>query len=490
MRRRSSNQSSPSLAIPSLHPTLQGALESLDIDLEEELARYRRQRHVARYAKTYAQRRPDPTSDPMANAALGAIGAGIALPTVSRSVEPKSAESPSPSVRPTPPPPPPRRNVANSELSESSQLTLAQAATTVSSATALQPHSSQLAPVLPEAAEALANPDEYDQPDDYLASSEELLRGMVEEEKALRTEREPALLDTLLTPLGIGSMLLLLLSSVTLGYIIMNPSSLSFLNLDVMSNNQPVTPEAQNDNAAVSTQNLNGSGIPNSPNLANEEFVDLDLDTLGTLPTDRPSPANSAPAPTSQPSATNPAVSPAAMQPPTAATQADLPTVPVPRSVSSPRISSARTPAPPVVESAPPMRSARPAAESAPPVRSAPSRPAARPAPAQPAPVQAARPAPPPAPSPSVAAASTTPAPSSAAPATPTPPEDYYYVVTEYSGDRSLDEVREAVPDAYVRNFSNRARVQSGAFSSETAAEELVEDLAEQGISAEIYRPE
>jgi cell division septation protein DedD len=67
--------------------------------------------------------------------------------------------------------------------------------------------------------------------------------------------------------------------------------------------------------------------------------------------------------------------------------------------------------------------------------------------------------------------------------------EDLYYVVTDYDGDNSLEAARQSVDDAYVRNFPDGARVQLGAFSEESRAEEMRNHLEQQGISAEIYQP-
>jgi len=68
--------------------------------------------------------------------------------------------------------------------------------------------------------------------------------------------------------------------------------------------------------------------------------------------------------------------------------------------------------------------------------------------------------------------------------------DTYYYVVTDYSGDASLNDAREAVGDAYVRNFPDAgAQVQFGAFTDSAGAESLLNELQRQGISAEIYQP-
>jgi hypothetical protein len=61
-------------------------------------------------------------------------------------------------------------------------------------------------------------------PNDYLKSSEALLKSLVEDEP--KTQAQSNSNNTLLSPLGIGSMLLLLLGSLTLGYIIFNLKNL------------------------------------------------------------------------------------------------------------------------------------------------------------------------------------------------------------------------------------------------------------------------
>lgn len=72
----------------------------------------------------------------------------------------------------------------------------------------------------------------------------------------------------------------------------------------------------------------------------------------------------------------------------------------------------------------------------------------------------------------------------------PAPRGNYYYVITPYSGDPSLENAREAVPDAYVRNFEAGANVQLGAFNDAARAEELIQQLQDQGIPAELYQTE
>jgi hypothetical protein len=63
-------------------------------------------------------------------------------------------------------------------------------------------------------------------------------------------------------------------------------------------------------------------------------------------------------------------------------------------------------------------------------------------------------------------------------------------VVTDYTGDPSLEEARTAIDDAYVRNFEVGARIQMGAFNTPEGAAAMIEELENQGIQAEIYEPQ
>jgi cell division protein FtsN len=66
---------------------------------------------------------------------------------------------------------------------------------------------------------------------------------------------------------------------------------------------------------------------------------------------------------------------------------------------------------------------------------------------------------------------------------------DRYYVVTDYTGDPSLNQARQAVSDAYVRNFNDGAKVQMGSFTDAASAEQLAQDLQQQGVPAKVYHP-
>ena len=64
-----------------------------------------------------------------------------------------------------------------------------------------------------------------------------------------------------------------------------------------------------------------------------------------------------------------------------------------------------------------------------------------------------------------------------------------YYVVVEYADKAALQQAQSAVKDAQLKKFPQGVRIQMGAFNDQKAANQLVERLKQQGISASIYRP-
>lgn len=454
MRRPSTTSSTQLNPNQFLKPALQLALSSLDVQLEEELARYRRQRVgqpipsprglgrkrnrgksldlisvEATGGRTKTQATPQSTNAPQSTA--------IASPLAT--VNPSVAEAST--LQPTPTPSPDQAKGSESAIASlSSQLALT---------TRTEEPGPNTAGSLTNAADPAADPD------DYLESSEQLLRSLAEEEAQIRARRpSSSLMTSLLTPLGIGSMLLLLLSSVTFGYVLMNPSSLGFLRIGRA--NQDSAPEVTEEGTASGGQ----ASTTTSPNLAEREFVDLNLNTLSTLETRSGSTGSPLPNPQVAPTTAATAITPSRTQ-----AQPTPTAVPVP----------VNRPAP----------AARPTVVQ--PTSVTPARPApTRPAPTRPAPAAYNPPAAPEVP----AVAPAAPAP---APATPTAPQaatgDYHYVVTDYSGDRALEEARTVVPGAYVRNSPEGAHVQLGAFTEAERAEELVQELQNQGIQAEVYQP-
>jgi predicted lipid-binding transport protein (Tim44 family) len=308
--------------------------------------------------------------------------------------------------------------------------------------------------------------------EDYLESSEELLRSLAEEEAEIQAEQ--GFMQNLVTPLGIGSMLLLLLSSAMFGYVVMNPSTLTrLLTARTVSSTQV---PLKSSGPSESTGEI--ASAPN-PNLAAQEFKQLNLNTLGTVKTNQ-NPASgistsptASPTPTSSPtplstrlgasgnSTTTPILSPPQLQP-----SSPMPIVEAP--VRSP-------------QNYPPVQ---PANSYPPPVVAPPSSRSSYTPPATPYRSPAQEPSLP----------TTTPAP----PVSPAPPNNNssseasypYKIVTHYANDHSLEAARKAVPDAFVPNFPDAgAKIQLGAYQDANSAEARVQELRRQGIAAEVYKP-
>ena len=85
----------------------------------------------------------------------------------------------------------------------------------------------------------------------------------------------PNFRNSVLSPIGIGSMLLLLLTSLTLGYIVLNPKNLPKLNFSNLSNSNS-SPTAENTEVIKNNSQLiiepKIATIAKYPNLATQEF--------------------------------------------------------------------------------------------------------------------------------------------------------------------------------------------------------------------------
>ncbi|MBP0002036.1 MAG: hypothetical protein J7641_24100 [Cyanobacteria bacterium SID2] len=283
-------------------------------------------------------------------------------------------------------------------------------------------------------------------PQDYLESSERLLDRTVEPASD-RSEKKG------ITPLGVGSILLFLAASATLGYVLVNPKSLNRLGLDDLLNRETASElesesEAETPNPELAEEAPSVGRVPRlpeSPDLAAEEFVELDLQTLSSLDPDGKAAIPS--------------------QPPASAASNPQPPSPAPSAAANSEntntldnISELLTPKsnePDVENEGEPAENATAdTADDAQTDRADENR--------------------------------------------PQPPIDrdenyygYYFVVVNYNGNvETFDLVREVVPDAYLREFPNGTKVQVGAFDDSPTAESLVDVLEQQGISAEVYRPQ
>ena len=296
-------------------------------------------------------------------------------------------------------------------------------------------------------------------PNNYLESSEKLIESL-DEPKAEPAE-ERSLAASLLTPLGLISMLLFLLSCTALGYAVMHPSSL--VKMAGLNRWLSSTAPSNSDSPAVtgSSDTSSTKELPKAPNLASKEFVELDLSTLSNVK------------PTASPIASP---SPKASIPPNpGAPPAPIGAVPIPTEDGNPargreqglnNLSTALLPSP-------------------------------SPSAAQPVPTL---PTLPPTPSPATATPATG-TPATATPATATPAasaplgkptraaDGFYYVVQDYTNEKSLQQAKTVVPDAYVRNFSKGVKIQMGALNDAASAERLVKELQAKGVKPQYYQP-
>jgi len=438
-----------------LNPALQAALGSLDVQLEEELARYRRKR-AGRPVKSVRglggnqvrqpielislEKRIGKTSQPALQPSSAPV---VSLPQVTEFKTP-------PTVLP--------EEMSQELMSQTQQLDSSPLAaselpeSSVEQSLVAQPEvSEQLTPseeTTEEEAKLAPSEVPQGQPEDYLESSEKLLQSLREEEASTQSQKRFS--NQLLTPLGVGLMLLVLLSGATVIYLAINPSQFRTLVLDrFFGSNQATT--AQN---SIGTTPGNGDSdqdlpIINGPDLASEEFVDLNLNNLSRLediPNQTPTPAETEVPPlpdlpdsnrtsTSSSGASNQAISGGT----------DLP--------------SALLPPPPLPETAP-------QAATPPPTANNPNT----------APVQ-------PSPSP----ATTVPVITLETAAAPPPKDRLYYVVTNYTGNQALVRAQAIVPDAYLRKFPEGTQIQMGAFETQAQAKTLAEQLQQQGISTSVY---
>ncbi|MDF0555418.1 hypothetical protein [Kamptonema sp. UHCC 0994] len=417
MSKHSSVESPDKLSSNQIKPALQAVMGCLDINLEEEVSQYRRQRQRS-------QQWVAPS------VSLGAKPASPSIDLISPAVVESSVEQGavlSPEMKP-------RQTIHFETRSPASQLAIADnaAGKTLTSA-----GSDRLSA---KSANSLRSPN------NYLASSEELLKSLDEGKSEAQAER--SLTASLFTPLGLSSMLLFLLSCIALGYTVINPSILANLGFNRWLKQSSPTPAASPANIPTA-DSANQAELPKAPNLASKEFVELDLSTLSNVkPTPIPIPLPSAkpsipPTPKPVAGVSLPNVIPP--QPANAANTNDESLNNLSRALLPKRSATSVVPRP----LAPIPSTAKPTASPA-----------------------------------------ATPKPVVSNPGIPVKAQDgYYYVVLDYSNEQSLEEARTAVTDAYVREFPNGVKIQMGALDNPRSAERLVKELQEKGVAARYYQP-
>ncbi len=255
-----------------LKPALAAALASLEVQLDQELTRYRRTRigtrtpnqaRVGNYISSQPQELIDTT-----------LTVGKTQPSVAEiknHTQPTSVPDEAPQEKPAPVTVK-SEALDNSEVSSNSESTEAQVPLPPLSSSSIVP-----AVIKPTQDDQLTQVNgTTKQPDDYLESSEALLRSLTDEQP--RTSKPHNSSDSLLSPLGIGSMLLLLVASLTLGYVVFNPKSLPQLNLGKLfnSNSSPSVANAPEVGSNPQPQpQPEITSIPRYPNLAAKEFPEV-----------------------------------------------------------------------------------------------------------------------------------------------------------------------------------------------------------------------
>lgn len=269
-----------------LKPPLAAALACLEVQLDQELARYRRTKTAY---KAPSQIGTSSQPQPFTAITTTTARSPAAIPT---SLVPQEKFIEQPKIPPvsvpetqaqmpvmktanteTPPPPPPPEVVVKKETTQEAN--------------------SSIVPAKQQKVENPPSDETPKQPDGYLESSEALLRSLTEEQPQ-KTEKTEKTNSDLLSPLGIGSILLLLVASLTLGYVIYNPKSLSVFSLGKESQpNLPATSSTTNvKNTTLNNPKPANTPIPKYPNLATDEFPEVNNpnDVVGLKPKAKPTP--------------------------------------------------------------------------------------------------------------------------------------------------------------------------------------------------------
>jgi hypothetical protein len=260
---------------PVLNPALTTALASLEVQLDQELTRYRRTRKNAR-------QQPLSSVESYTKTKKTALLTDIQLPAV-------------PSIAITPENPLLTRETEAINFPQEFAISEIEETPTPPN---LEKSSSSIVPTKIQSVEnqtLLTTNDTPKQLDDYLESSEALLRSLTAEAPQTQTPNSPKSRDNVLSPLEIGSMLLLLLATLTLGYVVLNPKTLPKFNFSNLPNNNS-SPIAVNteviENNSQPTSEPKITPIAKYPNLATQEFRQIrnPQDIVDLTPKIKPTP--------------------------------------------------------------------------------------------------------------------------------------------------------------------------------------------------------
>ncbi|NEQ85273.1 MAG: hypothetical protein F6K26_35690, partial [Moorea sp. SIO2I5] len=247
MSQNSSVNSSPSsTGNYKLNSVLQAALSSLDVELEEELARYRR-RKVGRPVMTNRGLGRNRVRKPLELISVGEVQQKSSPSQTNKTIpqlkQPSTIPLPNLTAKGTTSLKQPQKPLVEETESLDSLLSQSPKPTQQPVVSHYNNGESASLGIQKEATEQLKPPEKLPensgsliklganqtQPEDYLESSEKLLQSLAEDQEEFDNQKQVSY--QLLTPLNVGFMVLLLLLSATLPYIFSNPSVLSNLDL-------------------------------------------------------------------------------------------------------------------------------------------------------------------------------------------------------------------------------------------------------------------
>jgi len=390
-----------------LNQTLQGVMESLDIELEAELTRYRKYRNQTgkspisqKNINKQIYKTPElmsvlPVEDQtLPSSSTSQIESSLKNFETSNTYIPKATP-----VAIEPPSPTEISMAKKGNINAGSQKQISQLGKNKSTA-----------------------------PDNYLESSEKLLESLDKLQPS--NKGQSSYLASLFTPLGIAAMFLFLISCTTLGYVVMNPLSLSNLSLDRFFKGS----SAQKNTDETITDNNKRKLLPKSPDLTSQEFVDLDLNTLSNV---NPQPSE----------VYSPIVKAKPVVPPPISGGLNTPSQPNQGNRQLDNLSSTLLP-----QSNPSTKVTISSSTPSPSVK----------------------------PSPKISHSFST--------SNPVKSDDgWYYVVVDYANEESLYQAQEIISDAYLRQTGNGMKIQMGAFAESERAKIFLQELRKAGLDAKHY---
>ncbi|MBE9140546.1 hypothetical protein IQ254_25665, partial [Nodosilinea sp. LEGE 07088] len=262
---------------------LQRAIESLNLNLDDELRRYRQSRLGQSTAPaTPARLQLRQQRKPLDLIAVQAATAGPGNAAAGPGKTAASSESSAAVAGSTPSPSPRLQEVLGQASVPSSQ---AYPPTTAVNQVRLS-HGGTLTTYR-------AAPEEYYESTEALLSSSPNGAQATRSRRRQESEYDPSPLRQLLTPLGMGALLLLLVGSAGFGYLVTSPETAQYITDNPIA--RRLKGEPTDTEAAIALGEANGvaeTGFqPMGPDLSEKEFMSLDLNSISTLPSEEPSSA-------------------------------------------------------------------------------------------------------------------------------------------------------------------------------------------------------